>query len=125
MVSHAVHMEVLGDGGWVVFHGVAEEEFTQLEELIQSLRAGPQELEHGEKPGVAFAQIRLVPHACSVEKRPQPSRQLVGRETEQVLLIEPVELVGIEDRIASADAAEVERGDQLVACEQFLIAGAG
>src|SRR5262245_20002170 len=109
MGCHSVAVEVGGNRVWIVFNDVDEEESTHLQELIQSLRAGLEKLEHGEEPRVPFSQIGFVPHACRLEQRFQSPRQLVRCKTEYVLLIEPVELIGIEDRIACADTAQVER----------------
>ena len=62
------------------------------------------------------------PETGRFELRTHPRQQLVGREPRQVLRVEPVELLGIEDGVAAADALEREARDELVAREASLVA---
>src|SRR5207248_9068580 len=50
-----------------------------------------------------------------------PSQQFCGRQSCEVLLVEPVEFFGIEHRVAAADALEREERNQLVLVEQLAI----
>src|SRR6185369_8769296 len=59
------------------------------------------------------------------EQRLQPLRELVRREPHDVLLVEPLELLGIENRIAAADTVERKQLDQLVLTEQLAVARSG
>ena len=51
--------------------------------------------------------------------------QVVARQPGDVLLVEPLELLGIEDGVPAADALEREARDQLVAREHLLVAAPG
>ena len=93
-----------------------------VDEIVEPLRARLQQLEHGEKPRVPIAEIarRSTARAASNDGFSR-ARELVRREPHQVLLVEPVELLGVEDRVAAADALERERRDELVAREHLPI----
>src|SRR5258706_15851916 len=49
------------DRGGVVLNRIAEEQGALRGEIVEPLRARPQQLEHGEEPGVAIAEIVVVP----------------------------------------------------------------
>ena len=70
---------------------------------------------------MAIAHQRLVPHARRVEERADAHRELIRREPRDVLRVEPVELLGVEDDVATADAVEREDGAELLTREQLLV----
>ena len=96
-----------------------------LHEITEPLRARPQQLEHGGEPGVSIAEIVVAPQPGRFEPGPHPRRELVGGEPQDVLLVEPVQLLGIEHRVAAADPLEREGADQRLAREHFSVVGPG
>ena len=48
----------------------------------------------------------IAPQAGRLDGRTEPSQYLDSRKPHDVLLIEPVELLGIEDGVAAADAVK-------------------
>ena len=109
----------------VVLDLIDEEEPALRDEVVQTLDARLQQLEHRKEPGVPIREVGLVPESCLPERRLETPRELVGRQAHDVLLVEPVELLLIEDGVAAADAVERERLDQLLPAEQLAVAGTG
>src|SRR6185503_15548257 len=81
-----------------------------------------QQFEHREEPAVLLAQKRWIPQASFFETRTNARRQLLRRKRDDVVLIEPVELLRIEDRTAAADSRQVEDFGEFLAREQLAIA---
>ena len=71
------------------------------------------------------AEITVAPETRGFEPRLETRGELVRRQPHDVLLVEPVELFGVEHGVAAADPLERERRDELVAREQLAIAAAG
>src|SRR5262245_4778545 len=125
MLGCALDAQVLVDRGFVVLDGVAgrEEELAQRGEVVEPTDAWPQQLEDREEPRAAVADELVAPQALRLERRLDAGRELVRREPRDVLLIEPVELLLVEDRVPSADAFQREQRDELVAREDLAIRG--
>src|SRR5437870_2761214 len=112
---------MLVDGRRVVLNVVSEKESALSDEIMKPASARLQQLEHRKEPRVTGAEIAVVPDSSLLQKWLESSAQLVGRQPRDVLLVEPIELLLIEDRVAAADAFEPERRRQLVAREYLLI----
>ena len=79
-------------------------------------------VDHAQRTTRASPVVKASRHRPCSRARLETPGELVGRQPGNVLLVEPVELFGVEDGVAAADAFERERCDQLVAREQFLVA---
>jgi hypothetical protein len=67
-------------------------------------------------------QQRVRPQTGGLQFRTDTPDQVVSGQPRDVLRVEPVELLGIEDSVAAADALERETRNQLVAREDLLVA---
>src|SRR5687767_11486284 len=99
---------------------VAGRLFEERSQLIRKLRelltARPQQRKNGGRPAVS-------PQAPSPRPQaPEPRHEFFVREANQVLMIEPIELVGIEHGVAAADRLEIESLNQFLAREQLVVA---
>src|SRR6185436_19725180 len=112
---------MLVDRGCVVLQRIAEEEASLRREIVEPLRARLQQFEYRVEPRVPIAEVLVAPDTGLLERRFEPARELVRGDPHEMLLIEPVELLGIEDRVSPADPFERERRDQLIAREQLAI----
>ena len=63
----------------------------------------------------------IAPEAGVPEERRDAVRELAGRQPHHLLLVEPIELVGIEDRVSAADALERETVHELRLREELLV----
>src|SRR5580765_182082 len=115
MLAHSLDPYVLVDRGLVVLDRIRKEEASVHHEIVEPFDARLQQLDDGEQPRVPIAEILVLPQAGRGKQRFQPARQLDWRQQRHVLLVEPVDLFRIEDRIAAADTFERERAHQLVA----------
>ena len=100
----------------VVVRRRVEEGFELLDELGQPPRARSQQRQHA-RPPVCFVRCRI-----GAEKRLQSVHELGVGQPQQVLMVEPVELLGVEHGVAAADAVEREGRDELVTGEQLPVA---
>src|SRR5262249_37504371 len=100
---------------------VREEQPPPLDEVVQSSGTGPEQFQYARKPGGTLVSIALAPEAGVAKQRFHPLRQVVHRHARDVLLVEPLELLWIEYRVASADALERESADKLLAGEDLFI----
>src|SRR6188508_295476 len=105
----------------VVLHIALKKRTHFLGELIEFLHAWTDQYEQAHKPVTATVQVIGCPESTLMQDRLEPSREFVERQAQDVLLIEPIELLGIEDCIPTADALQGERPDQVVAREQFAV----
>ena len=121
MLAHSVSTQMFLHGRRVVLHRVREEEPPLRHEVVQAPGARLQQLEDGEEPRVTIAEIALVPQRRVLQARLEPAAELVRRQTRDVLLIEPVELLRVEDRIPAADPFEAEPGGEAVTTEQLVV----
>src|SRR5438445_3286209 len=121
MFPHSVDPHVPGDRSFVVRDRVREEEATLRDEVAEPPRPRLEQLEHRKKPRVPISKIRVVPEIFGSEPRLQTSAELVRREPRHVLLVEPIELLGIEHGVAAADALDRKRVDELLAREELAI----
>src|SRR5581483_2340702 len=99
-----------------------EKETAELREVAKPLRARLQQLQNGEQPRMAARHVLVVPEPVGLEPRLDASRELVRRHPPQMVLVEPLELLGIENGVAAADAVEREHRRELVAREDLAIA---
>src|SRR4026208_1396917 len=67
-------------------------------ELIEFLHAWTDQYEQAHKPVTATVQEIGCPESTLMQDRLEPSREFVERQAQDVLLIEPIELLGIGDR---------------------------
>ena len=74
-----------------------EEETALHDEVAHPFHARPEQIDDREEPGVAIADELVPPQPLGLEERFEAARELIRRETHDVLLVEPVELLGIED----------------------------
>src|SRR5205823_7416961 len=95
------------------------------DEIVEALRARHEQFEHSKKPRVTRREEVIFPEARGFERRLEPQRELQRRQARKMLLVEPVELVGIEHSVAAADALESENVAQLLLRKDFLVARAG
>src|SRR3989441_9877433 len=100
---------MLVDRRGIEFDRANEEESSVCGEIVEALRARLQQLEDREEPRVTLAEIVVAPESGGFERGLDSARELVGREPHDVLLIEPIQFLGIEHRIPAADAIERER----------------
>src|SRR4051812_46473260 len=106
MPVHSLDAQMLCYCSGVVLDGVDEKEPRLHRELIEALRARTEQLEDGEEPGVAITKKIVAPDASGFEERLGALRELVGSKAHEVLLVEPVQLLRIEHRVAAADPLE-------------------
>src|SRR5438876_1774266 len=104
MLTHSAQMLV--DGFRVVLDRVSKKEASLRGEISETFDARLQQLEHGKEPRVTISKVRLIPESGGLKPRLHSPRELVGRQPHHVLLVEPVELVRIEDGVAAADTLE-------------------
>ena len=89
----AVGAEMLRDRRRIVVGQIHEEEASDFDELAQLFRTRPKQLEHGVEPCAPIADVRSIPNAGRFELGAEPTYELIRRELQEVLLIEPVELL--------------------------------
>src|SRR5215472_13185987 len=113
MFAHTRNAEVLLDRGRVELDRVCEERTTLCDEIVETLRARRQQCEDAEEPGVPRREELVMPQPGRFEERLQPRGEIFWCETRDVLLVEPVELLRVEHRVAAADPLEREDSHQL------------
>src|SRR5436190_17540326 len=99
MFAHPGSAQVLVHGGLVVLDCVGEEESSELWKLAEPLRARFQLLEHRKKPWTTIGEQRVVPQARFRQRGTQSVAQLLQGQARDVLLVEPVEFLGVEDSV--------------------------
>jgi hypothetical protein len=90
--------------------------------MVERFHARLQQLEDLRDPGGLAADECIAPQARLPQARLYARQELRGRQACDVLLIEPVQLLGIEDGVSAADALEGEELRELVAREHFAVA---
>src|SRR6185437_8558813 len=96
-----------------------------IDELIEVLYSRGEQPQNPLDPGCLRRFERVAPQARIDQAALDTAEQLGGRQPGDVLLVEPVKLLGIEDRVAAADPFEREQLDQFVAREHLAIAARG
>src|SRR4051812_9014185 len=112
---------MLSHGGAVVVNRPLEKGAHLVRELIELFHPRPDEVDETQEPVVTGASELGCPEARVAQCGLYTPRQFVERQPLNVLLIEPVELLWIEDRVATADPFKRERCNQFVAREQLAI----
>src|SRR5262245_7248607 len=124
MPLHAINAQKLRNCRVVILNGIDEKVPAERCEFVEPLRARLQQLEHSKKPRAPFAEEFVLPNSARLEPSPEARRTLRRRKPNQILLVEPVQRVRSEDRVAAADARQVENVRELVEREQLAIAAA-
>src|SRR5437773_1699065 len=88
--------QVLVHRGLIEINAIGKQEPSLIDEIPQALDTWLEELDHGIEPRPPLAQVRVVPQAGGLEERPDTRRELRRRQLHDVLLIEPVQLLGVE-----------------------------
>ena len=68
-----------------------------------------------------LSHVAVAPELCRLEERLEANGQLAGRQPRDVLLIEPVQLLWIEHRVAAADSPQRELRHQFVPREDLAV----
>src|SRR5262245_4971938 len=106
---------------WIVLHMLLKERTHLLDELIEFLHSRPDQFNQADKPFAPIAGELGAPESRLTQDRLETPRELVDRQPQDVLLVEPVKLLRAEDSVPAADTLERERRDQLIACEELSI----
>src|SRR5689334_12587458 len=93
---------------------VIEKETAEHRELIEPLRTHLQEFEYGREPCTAIPEVLVAPQSGFEKERTEAARELVWRQPHHVLLIEPVQLLGIEHGVSATDPRQIEHILELV-----------
>src|SRR5439155_26843179 len=80
MARHAAAAEVLVHRRLVVLQRIPEQEAALHDEVIEPASPRLEQLDDGEEPRVAVAEIGVVPQPGLLQQRTEPPSELLGRE---------------------------------------------
>src|SRR5262245_28870556 len=122
MAGHSCRAQMLLHRALLVLHFLSKEEAAGNGKVPQPPGARSQQVEDRVQPRALLSVVRIVPKACVMKPRPHASSELFERQPEHVLLVEPIELLGIEDRPAAANAREPKDLGELDARKNLAVA---
>ena len=112
---------MLVDGVRIIRLRIRQKGPSAVDVVRQPLRARLQQRENPAHPWELVTGQRLPPQAGRLESGRESRQQFFVRKREQVLMVEPVQLLGVEDGVAAADALEREAIDELADRQQLFI----
>ena len=111
---------MLVDSLLLVHDGLGEQWTRLIDELSQSLRTRTQQLEQPmERARLGHERMRA--KTCVVEERLRGGSEILDRHPRDVLPVHPIELLGVEDGVSTADPFEREAVDQFLRRHQLAI----
>src|SRR3954465_13784736 len=92
----------------VVLNGVLQERTGFVRELSHTFHSGTNDGKHLEEPASPGPRQAVGPQPCRAQDGLDPYGEIVEGEAHDVLLVEPIELLRIENGVAPADAGKAE-----------------